>query len=69
MRRLFPIGLIAALLCVLAGCEPQKSLLPLATDEDKVFESQLLGEWKIGTGTELPTTSKFRISAMTDQRR
>jgi hypothetical protein len=58
MRRLFPIGLIAALLCVLAGCEPQKSLFPLATDEDKVFESQLLGEWKIWTGTELKSGEK-----------
>jgi hypothetical protein len=58
MRRLFPIGLIAALLCVLAGCEPQKSLFPLATDEDQVFESQLLGEWKIWTGTELKSGEK-----------
>jgi hypothetical protein len=58
MRRLFPIGLIAALVCVLVGCEPQKSLFPLATDEDKVFESQLLGEWKIWTGTELKSDEK-----------
>ena len=58
MRRLFPIGLIAALVCVLVGCEPQKSLFPLATEEDKVFDSQLLGEWKIWTGTELKSDEK-----------
>ena len=58
MRRLFPIGLIGALLCLLNGCEPQKSLFPLATDEDKVFESQLLGEWKIWSGTELKSGEK-----------
>jgi len=53
MRRRVPIGLIAALLCLLNGCEPQKSLFPLAADDDKVFENQLLGEWKIWSGTEL----------------
>jgi hypothetical protein len=58
MRRLFPIGLVAVLLCLLAGCEPQKSLFPLATDQDKVFESQLLGQWKIWTGTELKPGEK-----------
>lgn len=53
MKRFVGLGLLMALVSVLAGCEPQKSLFPLFTTEDKLFDEQLLGEWKIWSGTEL----------------
>jgi hypothetical protein len=58
MQRLFPVGLIAVLALLLVACEPQQSLFPLATDDDKVFDKQLLGEWKIWSGTDLKADQK-----------
>jgi len=58
MQRLLPVGLIAVLALLLVACEPQQSLFPLATDDDKVFDKQLLGEWKIWSGTEFKPDEK-----------
>ncbi|MFI5096896.1 MAG: hypothetical protein ACHQT6_02880 [Candidatus Acidiferrales bacterium] len=40
------------LLSVLAGCAPQDSLFPLFTQQDKLFDKQLLGEWRIRNQTD-----------------
>lgn len=58
MKRFLPLAVIAASVLLLAGCEPQKSLFPLFTDQDKLFDKQLLGEWKIWSGTELKAGEK-----------
>jgi len=52
MRRWLCLGMTVALGVLLFGCEPQVSLFPLFTQDDKVFDKQLLGEWQIWTGTE-----------------
>ena len=40
------------LVSVLAGCAPQDSLFPLFTQQDKLYDKQLLGEWQIRTQTD-----------------
>jgi len=40
------------LVSVLAGCAPQDSLFPLFTQQDKLFDKQLLGEWQIRSQTD-----------------
>jgi hypothetical protein len=47
------LALIAACALFLAGCEPQVSLFPLFTPQDKLFDDRLLGEWQIWSGAEL----------------
>lgn len=58
MKRMLQALLMVSLAYLLTGCEPQKSLFSLANDEDKVFDKQLLGEWKIWTGAELKSDEK-----------
>jgi len=43
---------MAVFVCLLAGCEPQCSLFPLFTNDDKVYEKQLLGTWKVTAGND-----------------
>ena len=40
------------LVSVLTSCAPQDSLFPLFTQQDKLFDKQLLGEWQIRTQTD-----------------
>jgi len=47
------LAVAVAFAVLLVGCEPQISLFPLFTQDDKVFDKQLLGEWQIWSGTEL----------------
>ncbi len=42
-----------ALALLLAGCVPEESIFPLFTKEDTLFDQQLLGEWRIWSGTTL----------------
>jgi len=43
---------VLALISILIGCAPQDSLFPLFTPQDKLFDKQLLGEWRIRTQTD-----------------
>lgn len=60
MKRANVVALLAAAVLLLGGCSPIKCLFPLYTDADKLFDGNLIGEWRIardnnhnedGTGT------------------
>jgi len=46
MKNLFLFVVVIGLVLILAGCGPVMSLFPLRTAEDKIFDAQLLGEWR-----------------------
>jgi hypothetical protein len=46
MKNIFLFFVAIGLVLALAGCGPVMSLFPLRTAEDKLFDEQLLGEWR-----------------------
>jgi len=47
MKRAKVAALLAAAVLLLGGCSPIKCLFPLYTEADKLFDGNLIGEWRI----------------------
>jgi hypothetical protein len=50
MNKPYLLGLAVLLALLLVGCVPQQTLFPLYTNQDTLFDKQLLGEWQIWSG-------------------
>jgi len=61
MKKVYSLLATFGIVSLLTGCEPQGSLFPLFTNDDKAYEKQLLGTWKVMAGNDGHTDPSLNV--------